>query len=213
MDWICHCRQHHRKTCSSRKDAPAINLRLIDCETLVVEPGRSESSYVALSYVWGSSAVCEQYSLRPASGGTFALPCVLPAVILDAIAVTKSLGFRYLWVDKFCIDQANSSAKHQQITQMDSVYEKAELTIIAAAGVDETYGLPGAGSKPRSTQPFARVGGLTVLSTMRDAQDSIRSSKWFTRGWTFQEALLTRRRLVFTEEQVYFECGAMSCSE
>lgn len=213
IGWIGHCREHHRKTCFSQKNASAINLRLINCETLVVEQGRSEFSYVALSYVWGSSTVCDQYSLESASGSIFALPSVLPAVILDAIAVTKSLGFQYLWVDKFCIDQTNNEVKHLQITQMDSVYENAELTIIAAAGVDETHGLPGVGSKPRSAQPIARVGGLTVLSTMRDVQDSIRSSKWLTRGWTFQEALLTRRRLVFTEEQVYFECAAMNCCE
>jgi hypothetical protein len=103
-------------------------------------------------------------------------------VILDAIAVTKSLGFRYLWVDKFCIDQVNKNVKHQQITHMDAVYENAEITIIAAAGVDETCGLPGVRSKAPSAQPVARIGGLTVLSTMRDVQNSIRSSKWFTRG-------------------------------
>ncbi|KAH3995743.1 hypothetical protein HBI56_146050 [Parastagonospora nodorum] len=34
-----------------------------------------------------------------------------------------------------------------------------------------------------------------------------------TRGWTFQEAALNRRRLVFTEDQLYFECRTMNCSE
>ncbi|KAK1246746.1 hypothetical protein MKX08_000548 [Trichoderma sp. CBMAI-0020] len=211
--WICHCRQHHHKTCFSQQDAAVAKLNLIDCESLTVDQGHPQAPFVALSYVWGSSTACGQYSLESITGGTSSLPSVLPPVILDAIAVTKLLGFRYLWVDKFCIDQVNNEVKHEQITQMDSVYENAEITIIAAAGVDETHGLPGVGSKARSSQPIARIGGLTVLSTMRDSQQSIRSSKWFTRGWTFQEALLTRRRLVFTEEQVYFECGAMNCCE
>lgn len=211
--WICHCREHHQKTCFSQQDAVVTNLNLINCEYLAVEQGRPQVPYVALSYVWGSSTACGQYSLESTFGGASSLPSVLPPVILDAIAVTKSLGFRYLWVDKFCIDQVNNDVKHDQITHMDSVYENAEITIIAAAGVDEAHGLPGVRSKARSTQPVARIGGLTVLSTMTDIQDSIRSSRWFTRGWTFQEALLTRRRLVFTEEQVYFECGAMNCSE
>ncbi|KAL7896612.1 heterokaryon incompatibility protein domain-containing protein [Trichoderma sp. SZMC 28014] len=108
-----------------------------------MEQGHSESSYVALSYVWGSFAARDQYSLEWASGSIFSLPCVLPAVILDAIAVTKSLGFRYLWVDKFCIDHSDNDMKHRQIIQMDSVYENAELTNVAAAGVDETHGLLG----------------------------------------------------------------------
>jgi hypothetical protein len=34
-----------------------------------------------------------------------------------------------------------------------------------------------------------------------------------TRGWTYQEAILSLRRLFFTDEQVYFECDSMSCRE
>jgi hypothetical protein len=34
----------------------------------------------------------------------------------------------------------------------------------------------------------------------------IGSSDWNTRAWTYQEALLSRRRLVFTDRQVYFQC-------
>lgn len=37
--------------------------------------------------------------------------------------------------------------------------------------------------------------------------------KWATRGWTFQEAFLSRRRLVFTQNQIYFESGSMNCNE
>jgi hypothetical protein len=212
--WIHYCQKHHGRICSSTNSAPMKNLNLIDCESRIVERGHTQASYVALSYVWGSSTACDQHSpdLIP-DGDEFSLPSVLSPVILDAISVTKALGFRYLWVDKFCIDQVNKDVKHQQIQHMDSIYENAEVTIIAAAGVDETYGLPGVGHRPRSAQPIARIGDLTVLSTMTDIYDSIRSSKWSTRGWTFQEAVLSRRRLVFTDEQIYFECGAMNCYE
>ena len=34
-----------------------------------------------------------------------------------------------------------------------------------------------------------------------------------TRGWTLQESILSRRRLVFTPDQIYFECNAMNCFE
>jgi hypothetical protein len=34
-----------------------------------------------------------------------------------------------------------------------------------------------------------------------------------TRGWTYQEGLLSRRRIFFTEEQVYFECHGRHCFE
>lgn len=35
--------------------------------------------------------------------------------------------------------------------------------------------------------------------------DDIRQSKWATRAWTYQETLLSKRRLYFTEYQLYFE--------
>jgi hypothetical protein len=41
----------------------------------------------------------------------------------------------------------------------------------------------------------------------------IPTSPWAERAWTLQEAVLSSRRLVFTDDQVYFECAAMNCSE
>jgi hypothetical protein len=41
----------------------------------------------------------------------------------------------------------------------------------------------------------------------------IQSSAWITRGWTYQEAVLSRRCLFFTDEQVYFVCKQMTCCE
>jgi hypothetical protein len=35
------------------------------------------------------------------------------------------------------------------------------------------------------------------------------SASWFERGWTYQEGVLSRRRLMFTENQVCFQCEEM----
>ena len=43
--------------------------------------------------------------------------------------------------------------------------------------------------------------------------NEVETSKWNTRGWAYQEGLLARRRLVFTESQVYFQCTAMHYHE
>ncbi|KAH6647812.1 heterokaryon incompatibility [Truncatella angustata] len=62
----------------------------------------------------------------------------LKDIVRDAISATKSLGYRYLWVDKHCIDQSNETDIRRQISQMGNIYAQAEVTIIAAAGQDAT---------------------------------------------------------------------------
>lgn len=214
--WITYCDQHHNSLCA-RVNQPLQGLLLVDCHGenrhhLIEAP--FNTPFVALSYVWSSSKSTLAYDLDLSGDGKPKLPPALPLVIEDAIKVVKALGFCYLWIDKFCIDQRNNRKKDMQIRHMDVIYETADLTIIAAAGEDEDFGLAGVSKPSRTTQPVAIVNdNLSVISSLRDPHDSIRRSKWSTRGWTFQEGVLSRRRLVFTKEQVYFECNAMNCYE
>jgi hypothetical protein len=42
---------------------------------------------------------------------------------------------------------------------------------------------------------------------MRTLKQQISASKWVTRAWTYQEAILSPRCIYFTQHQVYFECN------
>lgn len=99
--------------------------------------------------------------------------------------------------------------------QMNLIYHNAELTIIAAARGRVDYGLPGvgAGNRPRSIQQVVQIGNIEIVPTMRHPHSVIQTSKWSKRAWTFQEGILSRRRLVFTDDQMYFECDGMNCHE
>ena len=66
---------------------------------------------------------------------------------------------------------------------------------------------------PKALPPDRNLGKMTLVSLMREPRVAIRDSQWSTRGWTYQEAILSRRRLVFTEEQVYWECRGMALNE
>lgn len=92
---------------------------------------------------------------------------------------------------------------------MGSIYAAAQLTIVAAAGDDPTYGLPGAASAPRSRVRSESVGSI-YLSLIPPLQGLavIGQTKWATRGWTFQEGFLSRRRLIFTDDQTIFVCNS-----
>lgn len=210
LSWLDYCTRYHRLLCRF-KPLPVNGVKVIDCTTLQIRDHNENTPYISLSYVWGKSK--DACGPIETVGGHKTLPQLLPPVIRDSIQVTKALGFQYLWVDKFCIDQDAADLKHDQIQQMDAIYKNSELTIIGAAGQDESYGLPGVGARGRSHNFLAELGGATVFWNPNDPHKAISQSHWSTRGWTFQEALLSRRRLVFTEDQVYFQCNTMNCFE
>ena len=206
-DWINICQVMHTTVCMIKDPSTVRYQQLIDCQTRTLVPAEGHP-YVALSYVWGP---VPEVVHDPRT-----LPTKLPRTIEDAITVTQRLDFRYLWVDRYCINQQQEKEKAHQIGKMDEIYMNAELTIIAAAGSDPNYGLPGVGHQRRKSQYLttcARIGKHFLITTADAPTRSIHTTKWYTRGWTFQEALLSRRRLVFTQEQMYFECHGMYCCE
>ncbi|KAH6980176.1 heterokaryon incompatibility protein-domain-containing protein [Fusarium venenatum] len=138
---------------------------------------------------------------------------VLPRTISDAVIVVRNLGYRYLWVDKLCIDQDCAIEKHAQVSLMDQIYGGAEITIVAAAGSDSEHGLPGVSSTLRRTTQKSELEECQIVFTPRHPHHFIRNSTWASRAWTYQEALLSRRLLFFTESETYFECHSMQSRE
>jgi hypothetical protein len=176
----------------------------------MIVPATSGCQYLALSYVWGKSTVLLEADLDLAKDQ---LPKNLPQTIEDAILTAKSLGNDYLWVNRYCIPQGDNEERRQQIYQMDLVYNRAQATIIAVAGDEAGFGLPGVSNRLRAPSVSATIGNSLYMSVPPDPAHEIQGSKWNSRGWTHQEAVLSKRRLIFCEDQVYFECSSMHCYE
>jgi len=214
-NWINLCQVMHTTVCMIKDPSTVRYQKLIDCQTRTLVPAE-DLPYVALSYRWGS--IPEIFKFTDGCGQ---LPTKIPRTIEDAITITQKLDFRYLWVDRYCInqqpdDEQGNKEKAYQVGKMDLIYMNAELTIIAAAGSDPNYGLPGVGHQKRKSRNLTactRIGKHFLITTADTPTTSIHRTEWNTRAWTFQEALLSRRRLVFTEEQMYFECYGMYCCE
>ena len=96
---------------------------------------------------------------------------------------------------------------------MHLVYGQAALTIIAAAGEDSDYGLPGVSDRKRTIQDSLAVGDDVFMRTFPYMSVALAASRWATRGWTLQEAVLSKRRLIFTDQQIAFQCNGMHCYE
>ncbi|KAL9108751.1 MAG: hypothetical protein Q9227_006547 [Pyrenula ochraceoflavens] len=206
--WLKSCISKHGTLChqSSIFNLSKYKIKMIDCLRRCIVPAPDGCEYIALSYVWGATP--ETYSKGLKTGHC-------PQLIEDAINVTGRLGFRYLWVDRYCIDQEYENDKHHQIRNMNQIYANAEATLVASAGETPSAGLPGVGKTPRIPQESAVVGDYLLRPVIPSicSYNLVSDSKWATRAWTYQEAVLSRRRLIFTQRQVLFECGLVNCQE
>jgi hypothetical protein len=70
---------------------------------------------------------------------------------------------------------------------MGRILGDAIATIVAAAGDNEDYGLPGVSSLHRLAQPRACTGNTQLVSTLPHVSELVSNSKWATRDWMYQE--------------------------
>jgi hypothetical protein len=111
-------------------------------------------------------------------------------------------------VDRYCIDQKDHDAKERDINIMGDIYGGSWATIVSLEkGVD--IGLPGVSVLRKNLKRRSvRVNGGTVFRTESSAflRRRLMESAWANRGWTFQEAMLSERLLVFTPDQIILMC-------
>lgn len=225
--WKDYCIGEHGGLCGlsgfmSRRLRSMTCIRLIDVirACIVTLDPSGDVSWVALSYVWGEP---QKHALKKDNYTSYHLPGTLkaenvPPTILDAMAVTKEMGEHYLWVDSLCIIQDDEEDKLRYIPSMDIIYGLATFTIINAAVDKVSAGIPGIdGASPRAVQDVFEVNGTWLIVSLDPPHESfhgyLQNSTWNTRGWTYQECLLPRRCLIFTQEQVYWQCLRASFCE
>lgn len=204
------------------------DLMVIDCESERLVPAGPGCRFAALSYVWGRSrdgGHDEDDDEEPFQSDLRKGRRPLPRTVHDAMHVVRELGLQFLWVDQYCIDDNDAAGrKHHTISNMDAVYRRAALTIVAASGTHSDHGLPGSrrihrrlgtyslwenGGRSESRDvTVSRIenGGNEAYVYIDEAHSELSELVWSTRGWTYQEGLLSQHRLVFTEMQASFQC-------
>jgi hypothetical protein len=101
------CEKKHGHHCTTENPDRLRNLKVIDCKRGKVVSAPAACRYVALSYVWGP----KKASLG--AENTFKAS-QLPKTVRDSCSVAQSLGYRYLWVDRYV------SRCYKQSLQIDS---------------------------------------------------------------------------------------------
>jgi hypothetical protein len=227
-DWMQLCEEQHSICQLNRTPFDIPHFRLIDINNkCVVQVGGNERPYFAtLSYVWGKKPFLrltkENASELEKEGCLGRLDLAL--TIRDAITICERLYISHLWVDSLCIIQDDEEDILDKVDKMESIYGESILTIIAATGLDAYSGIPGVHPGTRFVEQHKlEIRGVQLIDSVDEHQfrmhtffeepEWVSRLPWARRAWTFQEAIVSRRRLFFTPEQVYWSCREGILSE
>lgn len=220
QNWIQECTLHHGEECNPPVDhyTAKLSLYLVDVRRMCLVKKDWSTRYLALSYVWGNvdalnTTIGNVRSLQE-DGAIMRNLDKIPNVIKDGIELVRKMGETYLWVDALSIIQNDSNFKAEFIPQMDKIFSRAFITIIALSSPDASHGLPGISSgSRRAAQNTAKLGPLTLTARLPILYNTYRESLWDKRAWTFQEGMLSRRKLYISETQMLWCCPESSSTE
>ncbi|KAH8895969.1 HET-domain-containing protein [Thozetella sp. PMI_491] len=140
----------------------------------------------------------------------------------DAVQITASLGFSYLWIDSLCIIQDSKEDWEAEAKTMGDVYAGAACTIASTGSSSSDGGcfhersalglqpcVIGASSRNHLIPEWIYIRRDDLSEFRRGVDHAVLNS----RGWVLQERLLSRRILHFGAEMMYWECCQRAASE
>lgn len=229
-DWLAKCRNSHDQ-CRAY-DAAFVPSRLLYLgakQTKIIElVDNLEHAvpYAALSHRWTQetptkSLLTTNLQDRKQNGMPMAS---LPEMMQDAVSVLRRLGIEYVWIDCLCIVQDDKEDWKKEAALMASIYSYAELTVAASWCDKVGQRLFRDHSAPHeSAVDVAKIGGQSIFIRRRKPHFNWSGTEsdmfgytmtenpdieWptLTRGWVYQEQLLSRRILHFTRNELIWEC-------
>lgn len=232
--WIDVCHSHHNHNCGNYGDASVEDMRLrpyfgvVDVQDMKLTSLPRDSIYVALSYTWGKAAVFATTKAHIKSlqepNGVLKYMDHIPRAVKEAIELVRYLGLRYIWVDSLCIVQDSRDSLWLNLNMMDQIYGNSHFTLCAADNPDATAGLVALHRSMRNAEEKIQVpqrlkqrieeyapGVRLMVSQLTEIY--VQKTRWSTRGWTFQERVLSTRCLIFAQGQVFFQCRSTAMSE
>lgn len=219
--WMASCDAHH-SSCPRPvpKPLPTRLLDLSDPAALRIRETRGEcGQYAALSYCWGGGQTFVT-SISSLDDALERIPMSsLPLTFQDAVAVTRSIGLAYLWVDALCIIQDSIEDRDTEVAAMAQIYQNASVVIMAASASGSDKGLLAPTTSPRSLEtestgwqldlPIAFPdGGTSVIHLEYDRRENHTSLEPLdSRAWAYQEYMLCRRALIYGTSTLSWRCG------
>lgn len=214
--WMTKCESKHKECFDHPVGLPTRVIDVTGFTLKLLDPSpKSPHQYVTLSHCWGScrSFLTTRDNVEERKRG-FSIE-ELPATFRDAVAVTRYLGFPYLWIDSICILQGDHDDWEIEGGKMADVYANSTLTIAAANASDDAEGF----LKPRDEGLVLTV-DICLPSEDGDRLHD-RATRIYTslpptpklvydpldgRAWCLQERCLAPRILFFASDSLRWEC-------
>jgi hypothetical protein len=204
-----------------------------DPKCYLIDTRQKRGRYIALSHVWGKSCDATKKIMTVNDSGkgnmaTYLKPDkgideqTLPKTFKEAITITRNMKIKYLWIDALCMPQDEGQLFDDESALMGRRYEDAIMTISATGADSDEEGclieregqLASQAVVARPYEPIKGETGLFYISKpFGSLVDALEKSYWNTRGWIYQERILSRRTLHFTKTQVYWECQTETRAE
>ncbi|KAH6463713.1 hypothetical protein HBI57_054820 [Parastagonospora nodorum] len=187
------------------------------------EPINQRSPYVSLSHCWGKRQNCITTRKNIAKRIAGVPWKQIPQTFREAMQLTIKLGVRYIWIDSLCIVQDDAEDWEVQSALMSEIYQNAVLTIAATSSSGDNEG---SSKRIGNRAPDIEVALPEDVGTCRigvrrpldhfDVQTAgglLDHFPLLTRGWAFQERLLSPRVLHICEFELVWECREASRCE
>ncbi|KAK3353827.1 heterokaryon incompatibility protein-domain-containing protein [Lasiosphaeria hispida] len=177
--------------------------------------------YITLSHRWNdetstSSTTRDNVSQRLQGEGLGELPLLFT----DAFTLAFQLGIPYVWIDSLCIVQSDMDEWKTESCRMADYYQRSVFTVACpGAGIDtglfdkaapiESSRLPliRLPYRDRSGQQQGHFYLFQSEKAMRTRyRKDVTDSDLLTRGWVFQEWILSRRIVCYTRSGLFFLC-------
>ncbi len=212
--WVSQCLAHHQGCKSASASFKPTRLLYVGDTSLRLHLTKNDAhsvKYCCLSHCWGGVTDIPQLKADISTLVAGIDIATLPRSFQDAVLITRQLGVDYVWIDCLCIIQGSLEDWTTEVAVMGKVFEHAYCTI-ALAEAKTPHDGAFVRRDPRTSTPvrIARVFGGELLLQPPNTQkgfaggpdDSLSShtvwmSNLLSRGWVFQEALLSTRVLYF----------------
>jgi hypothetical protein len=214
--WIDDCSKRHGEECENpMKIMRVVPDLLVDVRRKCIVNGEEGLRYMALSYRLGKA---KPFRLCLSDVDAFREIGILedvkvleqlPLTVRHAVLLAGQLEYDYLWTDVLCIVHDGPDTLSDQLNKMSAIYASAVTTIVATDGdgADGILGLHGI-SGPRDLQQpaYAIRDKYLFVEEMGGTQVTNSNNDYNSRGWTYQEYVMSPRKLVLMHKQAYWLC-------